>query len=293
LYLSTPPLLSPSKPGEELYLYLAVSQATVSATLVREEDGLQKPVYFTSRGFRGVEERYPQMEKLVFALVTATRKLKPYFQAHTIFLLADKPLKRAMSSPEVARRMVLWAVELSKFDIRYCLRTAIKGQVVADFIAEFTLMEGQGIEVVPQWSIHTDRSLNRQAGGASVVLRTSEGDKIECMIRLDFRTTNNEAEYEALVAGLDLARAAEARNIVVYCDSQVVTSQINGNYECKSERMKKYFQEVKDRISGLQVKFVQIPREKNKCTDRLAKAASANTCSSPIRYYPSFKPLHS
>ena len=74
LYLSSPLLLSPSKLGEELYLYLAVSQATVSAALVREDDGLQRPIYFTSRGFRGVEERYPQMEKLAFALVIAMRK---------------------------------------------------------------------------------------------------------------------------------------------------------------------------------------------------------------------------
>ena len=74
LYLSSPLLLSPSKLGEELYLYLAVSQATISAALVREDDGLQRPIYFTSRGFRGVEERYPQMEKLAFALVTAARK---------------------------------------------------------------------------------------------------------------------------------------------------------------------------------------------------------------------------
>ena len=82
------------------------------------------------------------MEKLAFTLVTAAQKLKSYFQAHTIVVLPDKPLRRAMSSPETARQMALWAVELSKFDIRYCLRIAIKGQVVADFIAKFTLMEG-------------------------------------------------------------------------------------------------------------------------------------------------------
>ena len=79
LYLSTPPLLSPSNPREELYLYLAISRAAVSVALVREEDGLQKLVYFTSRAFRGAEERYPQIEKLAFALVTAAQKLKPYF----------------------------------------------------------------------------------------------------------------------------------------------------------------------------------------------------------------------
>ena len=71
-YLSSPPLLSPSKPGEELYLYLAISQAAVSAALVREEDRSQRPIYFISRAFRGAEERYPKMEKLALALVTAT-----------------------------------------------------------------------------------------------------------------------------------------------------------------------------------------------------------------------------
>ena len=111
------------------------------------------------------------MEKLAFALVTAAQKLKPYFQAHTIIVLTDQPLKRAMSSPEAARRMVLWAIELSEFDIQYRLRTAIKGQVVADFIAEYTQLEGKGAEGLGQWSIHKYGSSNRQAGGAGVVIQ--------------------------------------------------------------------------------------------------------------------------
>ena len=93
---------------------------------------------------------------------------------------------------------------------------------MADFIAKFTLMEGQGVEEIPQWSIHTNGSSNKQAGGVGIVLHTSEGDKIECMIHLDFPTTNNEVEYEALVAGLDLTKAVGAENMVIYCDSQVV-----------------------------------------------------------------------
>ena len=79
-YLSSPPLLSPSQPGEELFLYLAISPVAVSAALIREEDGVQKPVYYASRALRGAEERYPPMEKLAFALVTATRKLSPTFK---------------------------------------------------------------------------------------------------------------------------------------------------------------------------------------------------------------------
>ena len=76
-YLYSPLLLSPSKLGEELFLYLAMSSAVVSTALVREEDKVQKPMYYTSRALRGAEERYPPMEKLTFALVTAACKLKP------------------------------------------------------------------------------------------------------------------------------------------------------------------------------------------------------------------------
>ena len=101
---------------------------------------------------------------------------------------------------------------------------AIKGQVIADFIVEFTLVKGQGAEENPQWSIHTDGSSNRQTGGAGVVLHSSEGDKIECMVRLNFPMTNNETEYETLIAGLELTMVAGAENLVVYCDSQVVTN---------------------------------------------------------------------
>ena len=76
------------------------------------------------------------------------------------------------------------------------------------------------------------------------------------MVQLEFHTTNNEAKYEALIAGLDLARAARAENMIIHCDSRVVSSQVNGNYECKSERMKRYLDEVKGRIGSLQIKFI-------------------------------------
>ena len=82
------------------------------------------------------------------------------------------------------------------------------------------------------------------------MIQTPEGDKIECMIRLDFPTINNKVEYEALVVGLDLTKAAGAENVVLHYNSQVVTSQINGDYECKNERMKRYLEEVRNRISS-------------------------------------------
>ena len=104
--------------------------------------------------------------------------------------------------------------------------------------------------------MHTDESSNRQAEGVGVVLLSPEGDVVECMIRLDFPATNNEAEYEALVAGLDLAKATGATSIVIYCDSQVITNKINGDYECKGERMKLYLDQVKRRVDDLQAKII-------------------------------------
>ena len=108
--------------------------------------------------------------------------------------------------------------------------------------------------------MYTDGSSNRQTGRAGVVLLSPESDVVECMICLDFPTTNNEAEYEALVVGLDLARATGATSVVIYCDSQVITNQINGDYECKGERMKLYLNQVKRRVDDLQAKIIQIPR---------------------------------
>ena len=99
-----------------------------------------------------------------------------------VIVLTDKPLRRAMNSPEVAKRMVLWAIELSEFNVQYYPRMAIKWQVIADFIAKFMNIEGQGVGEVPQWSIHTDRSSTRQAGGVGVVLCSPKGDEVEFMV---------------------------------------------------------------------------------------------------------------
>ena len=107
-------------------------------------------MYYASRALHGVEERYSSMEKLTFALVTATLKLKPYFQAHKVIVLTDKPLWRAMSNPEATGQLALWAIELSEFDIQYCPCIAIEGQVDVDFIVEFTNGEDKRADGCPR-----------------------------------------------------------------------------------------------------------------------------------------------
>ena len=105
-YLTAAPLLSPSVLGEELYLYLAVTSHAVSLALVREEGRVQKPVYYTSRALRGAKARYPQIEKLAFALITTSKKLRHYFQAHIINVMTDHPLNKAMNKLEAAGRLI-------------------------------------------------------------------------------------------------------------------------------------------------------------------------------------------
>jgi ribonuclease HI len=286
-YLTEPPLLSPSKQGEELYLYLAVSPTAVSSALIREEERRQLPVYYTSRALRGAEERYPSMEKLAFALVTAARKLRPYFQAHTIVLLTNHPLRKAMNKPDAAGRLIQWSIELSEFDIDYRPRTAIKAQALADFIAEFTSKDDEPKEDVEQtskWTANIDGSSTKSVGGIGIVLKSSEGDIIRQAVRLQYSITNNEAEYEALLTGLKMAKMLGAAELDVLSDSQLVVGQVNGDYEAKEERMRQYLNLVRYQMSQFrEVRLSRIPLEQNTEADQLAKSASSPTSDDQIK----------
>ena len=98
-------------------------------------------MYYTSQAFQGIEAKYPRMEKMAFSLIVDSKKVRPYFQAHAIMVMMDQPIWKAMSKLDVAGCMIQWVVELSQLDIEYRPITAIKAQALADFIAEFTLLD--------------------------------------------------------------------------------------------------------------------------------------------------------
>ena len=123
------------------------------------------------------------------------------------------------------------------------------------------------------------------------MLLSLEGDKIECMVCLNFPTTNNEAEYEALMARLDHAKVAGATSVVLHCDSQVITNQVNEDYECKSERMKKYLEQVKRRVNNLHAKIVQIPRGENEQSDPKAASAEYMIIPNNVLFFVHLSPL--
>ena len=189
-------------------MYLAVSQTGVSLGLTREGDEAQKPVYYTSQAFKGVEAWYRSIKKMVFTMIIASQKLRPYFQAHSIIMLIDQPITKAMNKLDAAGWLVLWAIELGKFNVKCRPQTAIKAQALANFIAEFTLgVENNEDEA--WWKIKVDGSSNKDAG-VKVVLESPEKDVIQYAIQLQFPSTNNDAEYEALLTGLKLAKSIGA-----------------------------------------------------------------------------------
>ena len=113
------------------------------------------------------------------------------------------------------------------------------------------------------------------ARGIGVVLQSPEGDKLKYMARLQYQTTNSEVKYEALLKGLELAKSLRVESIVIQGDSQLVMGQVNGTYEAKEERMKKYLNRVKRLIKKFnEANFFQVPREENMEANTLAKAAS-------------------
>lgn len=233
VYLGSPPLLSKPVAGEVLYLYLAVSPSVVSTVLLHVEDRTQHPVYYVNHSKAPAETRYPEMEQLALALLVATQKLKLYFQAHPIVVFINYSLKQIFQKPEASGCIIRWTLELSQFDIQYKPRTAIKGQFVANFIAEFMLsvvVPTNETSISPSniltWTLFVDGSSSHAISGAGLLLISSAFEKLqlEYVLRLNFKASNNEAEYEALIAGLKLARVIGVQYLTVFSDSQLVVN---------------------------------------------------------------------
>ncbi|KAG7559468.1 Ribonuclease H domain [Arabidopsis thaliana x Arabidopsis arenosa] len=217
------------------------------------------------------------MEKLALAVVISARKLRPYFQSHPIEVLTSHPLRSILHGPSQSGRLAKWAIELSEYDIEYKSRTSAKAQVLADFLTELPLDDGIFVETDSTWKLHVDGSSSKQGSGIGIRLETPTKEIIEQSFRLMFPASNNEAEYEALLAGLRLALAIGAEKIIAYCDSQLVVNQFARDYEAKAPRMEAYLSAVKKLAEKFkEFELVRIPRGENTSADALAALASTS-----------------
>nr|GEX53770.1 reverse transcriptase domain-containing protein [Tanacetum cinerariifolium] len=220
---------------------LAVSEEAVSAVLLTDKKGRQCHVQYVSRKLNENERNYAPMEKLTLSLIHVTRRLRRYFEAHPVKVITEQPIRNILNNSETSIKLEKYAVKLGAYNITYIPRNAVKGQVLADFLSKAP--EGEKEELyfqmpevplekddIESWTLFTDEASSPKGSGAGLVLIGPRGIEYTYALRLTFPSTNNEAEYEALLAGLRIARQMNISNIEVKVDSKLVANQINRNY---------------------------------------------------------------
>ncbi|CAH9134294.1 unnamed protein product [Cuscuta epithymum] len=276
IYLSFPLVLTKADPGEQLYMYLAVADLAVSAVLLKEAGGVQRTIYFVSKALNGPETRYTLMEKTILALIASIKRLAPYFQAHPVIVYTTQPLATILRNPMASGRITKWSLMIGQYNIEFKPRPTIKGQALADFIAECTARtedDPQGDNDFNNWwEMYTDGASIAKGCGRGAVITSPEGFKAYYSMKFEFKVTNNEAEYEALIAGLKCAKALGAARLKVKMDSQLVVTQMNGTAETREERMKIYKEIAEEQTAQFeQVIIEQVSRVENAEADILSK----------------------
>ncbi|CAL8130627.1 unnamed protein product [Prunus armeniaca] len=187
-----------------------------------------------------------------------------------------------------------WAIELNQYDLLYWPKTAIKAQALADFIVEFTPTAEEEKMVTKSkekaydtslidsnlsndmWQLHVDKASNHKRVGAGVIIITPKGTLLQQAITLGFSASNNEAEYEALLARLRLAKELSIKRLTIYSDSQLITNQALGEYMAKHPRMVQYLNKVQGLLKDFPTFTIQqVPRAENTHADVLASLGSA------------------
>jgi ribonuclease HI len=287
--LTNAPILVPPATGEALLIYVTATTQVVSAAVVveRREEGhallIQRPVYFISEVLSKTKIRYPQIQKLLYAVILTRRKLRHYFESHPVTVVSSFPLGEIIECREASGRIEKWAVELMWETLSFAPRKAIKSQVLADFLAEWIDTQLPTAPVQAElWTMYFDGSLMKTGAGAGLLFISPLGEHVRYVIRLHFPASNNVAEYKALVNGLRIAIELGVWRLDARGDSQLIIDQVMKNSHCRDQKMEAYCDEVRrmeDKFYGLELNHVV--RRYNETADELAKIASRRTTVPP------------
>jgi ribonuclease HI len=219
-----------------------------------------------------------ELEKIAYAVVMASRKLRHYFEAFKVRVTSGRGLGKLFRNPEASVRIAKWAAELSGYHITFEPRTAIKSQVLADFVVDWTgpiTQPDTSTERV--WTIHCDGAWCHAGAGAAAVITSPIGVKHRYAARLSFalesdRCTNNIAEYEAVILGLRKLRALGVTTCIIRTDSKVVYGQVEKDYTTKDPALMQYLaatRSLERKFKGFTLQHVD--RAKNEEADALAR----------------------
>jgi ribonuclease HI len=281
--LSTPPVLVALKEEEPLLLYIAATHQVVSTVLVVERSkegkthGVQRPVYFVSEVLSPTKQRYPHYQKLAYSIFTSARKLWQYFAVHPIIVVNEALLSNILNNPSAIGHVSLWGIELSPLDITYEKRKAIKSQVLPEFTTEWLELQNTGPpDLSSVWTMYFDGSKRVQGAGAGVVRISPQGDKLKYVLRMSFpQASNNEAEYEALLHGMKMAKACGATRLKIFGDSNLVVQQVMNKCDAINDNMTAYrnlYYYLEGTFDGCEI--LHISRASNEEADNLANIGS-------------------
>jgi hypothetical protein len=238
--LTHAPIPMPPQDGEPLYLYVATTTQVVSAVIVVEhmEEGhtlpFQRPVYYISEVLSETKARYPQVQKLLYAVVLARCKLRHYFEAHPVTMVSSFLLGEIIRNPDAAGRIAKWSVELMGEMLAYAPRKAIKSQILADFVAEWTDTQLPPPQIQAEcWTLYFDRSVMKTGAGAGLLFISPLVEHMRYAVRLHFPALNNMVEYEALLCGLRIAIEIGIKHLDV---RGLVARDRPGHEECELSR---------------------------------------------------------
>ncbi|GKB46964.1 reverse transcriptase domain-containing protein [Tanacetum coccineum] len=180
------------------------------------------------------EVNYTPMEKLILDLVHVAKRLRRYFQAHPVAIITHQPIRQILSKTEKLGRLAKWAIELGEHAITYRPRTSIKGKALANFLVEFTAEQASqneetataGHEVKELWKLFTDGSSNKGGSGVGLILTSLDEVEFTYALRFEFKASNNEDEYEALLVGLRITESIGVKHVEAFVLVEVLSCKL-------------------------------------------------------------------
>jgi ribonuclease HI len=274
-YMKEPPVLVPPQLNKPFKLYVAANTQTIGSALIQEFEGKERVVAYLSRKLLNPETRYSAAEKLCLCVYYSCTKFRHYLlNVECIVYSKFDVVKHMLSMPTLNGRIGKWILDLSEFELRFESAKAIKGQIIVDFITEHRDPSINLLEITP-WALFFDGSSCGKGGGVGMLLISPKGEMFEFAIPIQPTVTNNQAEYEALLRGLQYLKEAKDISVEFFGDSRLVIKQLNGQYECRNDILRNYYDECKEILKSFQLVILQhIPRENNEEANRLAQSAS-------------------